>query len=333
MRAARIPGFLAAAALAATILLACAREEPPPPPVERFVIAQSPAFSAALNVVGEAQGIFASHRLEIEFIDSSSGIASVNLLLEGKADVASSTVYPVIAADFDADELRIIATSTISGNDNRVVVRTDRGIASMADLAGRRVGTLAGGIPEYVLDLMLLEAGVPKASLEIERGDLPSVFAKFADGSLDAICCFGAWVDRALAAFPGATVALGDDQLLRIATTSVATRDSIGRRRDAFLRLVKAYIEAEAWMEAHPDEALALLVERFKLNPVATAAVWKPGLFGVRIDQSMVRDMENLALWMMEEGPKKGESMPDVLDYFAFDLLESIDPKRFTVIH
>ena len=333
MRTTRRIGFMVATALAATILVACAKEEPLPPPVERFVIARSPAFSAALNVVGERTGIFASRGLEIEFIDSSSGIASINMLLEGKADVVSSTVFPVIAADFDADELRIIATSTISGNDNRVVARTDRGISEVADLAGKRVGTLAGGTPEYVLDLMLLEAGVPKESVEIIRSDLPSVFAMFTEGGIDAICCFGAWVDRALAAFPGASVSLGDDKLIRIATTSVATRQSIELRRDAFRRLVEAYIEAEAWMEANPDEALAMLVDRFDLNPAATAAVWKPGLFGVRIDQSMVREMENLAQWMIEEGPKKGETMPDVLNYFDFELLESIDPERVTVIH
>lgn len=326
------------AAMIAVALMAvpggCARQDSEAPPApERFVIAMSPAFTAALNIVAERRGFFEAFGIEAELVESSSGAASVGMLLDGAADLATSTVFPVIAADFKAETLRILATSTIAGNDNRVVARADRGIRGVADLAGRRVGTLAGGIPEYVLDLMLLDADVSKDSVEIIRGDLPSVFARFSEGALDAICCFGSWVDRSLNAFPGATLALGDERLIRIATTMVARRETVERRREAFVRLLRAYIAAEGWMEANPDAALAMLVEHLSLDPVFMTGIWKPGLFGVRIDQSMVREMENLARWMIEEGPKKGEAMPDVLDYFEFGPLETIDPGRVTVIH
>jgi len=325
---------LAAAAALAALACGCARREVEAPPVpERFVIALSPGFSAALTVIADGTGIFARHGIEAELAVVGSGVESIAALLDGRADVASGTAFPMLAADFDADRLRIIATSSVSGNSIQVVARSDRGVSAVADLAGKRVGALADGIPEYILDLMLLEAKVPKEAVDIVRGDLPSLFAEFSAGSLDALCCFGAWIERCRAAFPGRTVALGDEALISIATAAISTVDTIERRRAGLVRVIEAYLETEAWMAGHSKEALDMLVERLGLDPAATAAVWNPGLFGVRIEQSMVREMENLARWMMEEGSKKVEAMPDVLDYIEFGLLESIDPERVTVIH
>ena len=300
---------------------------------EAFVIAVAPSITSALDVVGVRQGFFAKEGLDVRLADAGSGIAAVGMMLAGEADAAVSTAFPLISASFDRDGIRIFAVTNVSGNDNMVVARRDRGIDSIAKLAGRKVGVLEGGLPEYALDLMLLDAGLSKREVDLVRGDLPSLYARFADGSLDALCCFGGWVGRAAKALPGATVVLGDETLLRVATTLSTTSDRLAARPGTFVKLLRAYVAAEAWVAKHPDAALDLVVEWFKLDKAATKAVWKPGLFRVRLDQSMIRDLENLARWQIEEGPRKDAAMPDVLDLFDFRPLEAVDPERVTIIH
>jgi len=109
--------------------------------------------------------------------------------------------------------------------------------------------------------------------------------------------------------------------------------EDLEKRPDVYVRLLRALARAEAWLKKNPDEAFDLVTRLYDLDPAVSRPIWYPDVFGVRLDQALIRDMENMARWQIDSGSAGATSMPDVLSLFDFRPLERIDPRRVTVIH
>lgn len=320
-----------AAILAAFLALssACA----PARPLPTIRLGHAATLGVALDAIASELGYFRREGLDVALVEVPSGNVAVSRLLAGELDVAVATVYPVVLSSFSTDALRIFGSVSTSRNNNVIVARSDRGIATLADLEGRKVGSLAGGNPEFVLGLMLLEGGVPAERVDIVKGELPAMLERFASGELDALACFGQWVDRAQAAQPGKTVVFIDEDIVRTTSVLVAGKEALERDAAVYGRLLRALIRAELWVRKHPAEAFDLTVKSLAIDPEQNRPLWHPDVYGVRLDQSVIRDMENMARWQIDTGIAASSSMPDVLSLFDFRPLAKLDRNRVTIIH
>ncbi|HOX17759.1 MAG TPA: hypothetical protein PKW82_04815, partial [Spirochaetales bacterium] len=194
-------------------------------------------------------------------------------------------------------------------------------------------GKRAGRDPEFVLGLMLLEGGVPSENVDIVKGDLAAMLERFASGELDAIACFGVWVDRAESAHPGRTVVFMDEDIVRTTSALAARAEALERDGLPYERLLRALIRAEEYVRKNPDKAFELSVKALGIDAEQNRPLWYPDVYGVRLDQSIIRDMENMARWQIDTGIAASADMPDVLSFFDFRPLERIDSSRVTIIH
>ena len=294
---------------------------------------ESEIANCSLDAVAIKMGFFAKEGLAMEVKRVPAGSMAVASMLKDELDISESTIFSLASNSFVRKDFRVFATLAVSGNDNAVVAWKNKGIASVPDLKGKTVGVLAGGFPAYVLDLMLLKAGVAAKDVTIVEGDPQTIVDGFVAGKSDAVCCFGAWVDKALAAAGSRGVLLKDENLLRVTVALAAKSARLEKDPALFQRLLRAYVRAEEYVVANPDKAFAICVEFSGLDPVAAKSAWKPGLFKVRLDQSMVRDMEGMAQWQIDTGRQKATAIPETLSLFDFKPLEKIDAHRVTIIH
>ena len=174
---------------------------------------------------------------------------------------------------------------------------------------------------------------MPSERVDIVKGELAAMLERFAAGELDAIACFGVWVDRAEAAHPGRTVVFMDEDIVRTTSALAARKEALERDGPAYERLLRALIRAEEYVRREPVKAFELSVKALGIDAGQNRPLWYPDVYGVRLDQSLIRDMENMARWQIDSGSAGATSMPDVLSLFDFRPLERIDPRRVTVIH
>ncbi len=327
------PAADAALAALALLLALAASGCAPSRPQASIRLGHAATLGVALDVIAKELGYFEREGLDVTLVQVPSGNVAVNGVLSGELDVAVATIYPIVLESFSGDALRVFGSVSVSRNNNVIVARSDRGISSIADLAGRKVGTLGGGNPEFVLGLMLLEGGVPSEQVDIVKGELGDMLDRFAAGELDAFACFGVWVDRAEAAQPGRTVVFMDEDIVRTTSALAARKDDLERDGRTYERLLRALVRAEDYLRKNPVEAFDLSVEALGIDAGQNRPLWYPDVYGVRLDQSLIRDMENMARWQIDSGSAGATSMPDVLSLFDFRPLERIDPRRVTVIH
>ncbi len=300
---------------------------------DRVVLGFGPSLTSALDIIADSQGFFAAEGLCAELREFTRGKNALEAMMRGEIDIASSPGYSLVAATFAEHGLRVVSTVAIAGNDNQIVARRDRGIATLPDLQGKRVGVIKGGIAQYVFDLMLLQGGMTAGDVTIVYEEPPRLLSLLLAGELDAVCVFGAWVDQARRGLGDKASVFTDESLVRVTTFMTARTDRIKRDPGLFTRVVKAYVRAEDFIRANPDRAREIVVKRFALDGEAARKLWKPNLFHVALEQSTLDDLDNLARWMVDTGLEKAEDYPNFLDLIWFDTLERIDPRRISIIH
>jgi NitT/TauT family transport system substrate-binding protein len=262
-----------------------------------------------------------------------SGSYGVAAMLDDEIDVSESAIFSLVTNAFKRQDFKIFSSVAAAGNDNIIIARKDRGIKTVKDLKGKRIGVLKGALPQYVLDLMLLKAGLTSKDVKIVLDVAKNLPLRISSGELDAVCIYGGWVDKISLALGANAVQLHDKGLIRVTVVLAAKSKKMAKNPEMFARLLRAYIKAEDYVRKNPDTALKTVVEELNLDMSNAREAWKPNLFFVGIDQSLVKDMENLARWQIDSGMHKGAKIPNILNFINFKVLESEDPGRVKVVH
>ena len=300
---------------------------------DRVVIGISPSLTATLNIIAKQQGYFEQQGVEAEIRVIESGSKAVAMMLNDEIDISESSVFALVSNSFYRRDFKIYTQVSISGNDNMVVARKDRGIQKIADLKGKKVGVLKGAFPQYVLDLMLLKAGIDSNKIQLLLEENDRLYQMLSSGELDAVCFYGGWVDKASKALKDNAVLFHDEKLVRVTVVHAGKRRTFEKNPELFSRILRVYVRAEEYVKKNPDAALKGVVDYLKLDMSNAQKVWKPKMIHVALEQSLLNDMENIAQWQIDTGLRNSSKIPNYLDFIDFRSLTEVDPKRVTIAH
>lgn len=199
----RVRASLAALVAAAVLVLAagCGGE---PDSQTRLRIGYLANITNAAALVGKKDGIFARDipGRDVEFVKFSTGTEAVSALLAGSIDASYLGMGPVvISASRAPGQLRVVAGASEAGA--VLVVRRGRGIRTLEDLVGRKVGFPGyGNTQDLSLQWELARVGVkggreaPVTTVRVRNADLRTAFQR---GALDAALCPEPWGSQLVA--------------------------------------------------------------------------------------------------------------------------------------
>jgi sulfonate transport system substrate-binding protein len=300
---------------------------------ERVVIGISSALTSTLNIIAQQQNYFSQQGVDAEIRVIASGSKAVAMMLNDEIDISESAIFALVSNSFNRRDFKIYTQTSISGNDNMIIARKDKGIRKITDLKGKRVGALKGAFPHYVLDLMLLSAGVDSKNIHLILEDNDRLSQMLSSGELDAACMHGGWIDKASENLKDNAVLFRDEKLVRVTVVLAGKTRTFERSPGLFSRILKAYIMAEEYVKKNPDAALKTVVEYLKLDMSNAQKVWKPKMVHIALEQSLIKDMENMAQWQIDTGMSNSRKIPNYLDFIHFRNLTEIDPKRVSITH
>jgi len=147
---------------------------------------------------GLAQLISANTKLKANAAETGASVQNIQQLVAGDYDLAFSLADT--AADavngkgaFDGKPQKVQALTRLYSNFTQVLVRTDSGINSIADMKGKRIST---GSPksgtEVIANRLLQAAGInPESDVQAQRLDLTKTADGMKDGSIDGLVWSG----------------------------------------------------------------------------------------------------------------------------------------------
>ena len=236
----------------------------------------------------------------------------------GQADLATNAETQALRYSVENPDLRILMT--VTEGLYRVVARRSAGIASMADMKGKRVATIPQTSAGYFFGLMLEREGLTYADITpVPIVPLAGMTEALAKGDVDAVVI---WEPES----ENAAQVLGDDliefsgegvyrELFNLNTTSARLADPATRAR--IVRFVRAIIDASAATRQDPARAQALVTAAGSFDPQDVAESWKHHNWPAAVPADLLDVLVRQERWLAEQGnrtPRGRDELARLID-------------------
>jgi NitT/TauT family transport system substrate-binding protein len=197
----------------------------------------------------------------VQWFPFNAGPSAMEAIFAGSIDLTYVGPSPALNAYFrsEGDEIRVLAGSAEGGA--ALVVHRDDGIKTPADFRGKKIATpQLGNTQDVAARVWLKKQGF---RITLTGGDAlvvptanPDQFALFQQGQIDAVWTVEPWVSRLVRDAKGKVFLEQSDA---VTTVLVASVKLVKTHPELAEKFRAAHAELTAWINAHPDEAQALV--------------------------------------------------------------------------
>lgn len=302
-------------------------------PVESITVAYSPYEASALLWIAEDMRFFEENSLNLTLRRYDSGAASLDGVINGEADISvGASEFPLVRKAFQ--NARVQAVGNIDKGDFiYIVARKDRGIGSVSDLKGKKVGTAIGTAAEFHLGRFLVLHGMTMQDITLVDIKTPEGWVNaVADGNIDAISTAQPYANAA-------RDRLGDDAIFWPAQSSqpvfsliISTDDWITQHPKLIERFLTSLAKADEYTAIHPTEARSIVQKRLNLDARYMDTVWQQNQFTLSLDQSLIVAMEDEGRWMIKNNLTTEKTIPNFRNYIYTKGLGEVKPEAVNII-
>lgn len=277
---------------------------------EGLTLAVSKGPVSLLVYMAEAEGLFAKEGLDVRSVGCSSGRECMQLMAEGKSDLATAADMAVVLTAAQRRDVAIVATISTSSHQIKLIARRSAGITEPVQIAGKRIGTAVGTSAQYFLDHWLLFENIDSGRLQtvaLAPAQLPDALARH---EVDAVAIWEPLAGTALAALKGDATVLPNPRVYTQHFNLAATEGLLGKRREDIARLLRALVQAEDAIRRKPEVARDVLMRQVGLDAASAAQALKDHDFRLRLDQALVSTMSSQMRWAVQQQHVKAGALP-----------------------
>ena len=250
----------------------------------------------------------------------------------GEADLATNAETQLLRFSVRHADLRIIFN--VTEGLYRIVARKSAGIASVADLKGKRVATIEQTSSGYFLHLMLAREGLSFDHITaVSMVPLSDMTKALANREVDAVVIWEPESENSLRA-------LGDDaiefsgegiysELFNLNSTAEKLADPA--KRKAIVRFVRAVIDATAALKQDPTEAQRLVVAASGFSAENVAESWQHHRWNASILPQTLDVMVLQEQWLASRenrAPRSREQLATLIDTSIVAEALALEPAR-----
>ncbi len=214
--------------------------------------------------VAEQAGIFEEHGLDVELRFFADYLGSLDAMAGGQLDGNTQTLNDTMFAVAAGDEQVIVLTNDNSTGNDAIIC--DESITSIDQLQGKTVAAEQGVVDHFLLLQGLQSVGLAQDDIDFRGVLTDAAAAGFAGGEFDCVGVFAPFTLTALER-PGSHVLFSSKDFPgTISDHIVVTPELIEDRPEDVQALVDAWYDTLNWIDAHPEDALAILAEAADLS-------------------------------------------------------------------
>ena len=300
---------------------------------ESVTVAVAPFESVGLVYVAEDRDMFADNGLQVEYREYDTGVAALDAVSKGEADIAVGTAeYPLVGKAFQE-----VPVSTIACIDRPdfiyVVGRKDRGVEKPSDLAGKRIGTVAGSIAQFYLGRFLELNEVADEEITFVDLKTPEEWRRaIVDGDVDAVVLAQPEASLVESRLGSKATFFSVQRSQPAFTLAISRNDWIAENGGAVKKFLEALEDAEEYAGRNPAELREIIQKRLDLDSDYMDLVQTQNSFALSLDQSLIIAMEDEARWMIRNRITPKKEVPDFSDHVYTDGLEQVKPDAVNII-
>ena len=287
--------------------------------------------TSTLAYVAENQRFFAENGLAVTILEYDTGVASIGAMLKGQADLAGFSEFVMVGNVLQKQKVRALGIFNKSLTDYLIGL-SNRGIANISDLAGKRIGVGLGTSGEFYLGRFL---ELNRMNLkDVTLVDLPP--SKWLDaissGDVDAVVGWAPYTRQIQERFLNETVNWQIQSGQPVFGIIGGSNEWVANHPDTLIRFWKSLAQAEEFLANHPDEAKAIVQNRLNYDKTYLDSVWPQYTFSVSLNEALIAAMEDEARWLISNNSTPEKVIPNFLDYITEDGLKTAKPEAVSLI-
>jgi len=232
---------------------------------------------------------------------------------------------------FANDNISIIASISASYVIDLVGL-TGKGITTVADIKGKRIGVPLGTINEFYFGQFLELNGMSINDVTMVNLTAAQDAAALTNGSVDAVVTRDPWESQILGQFPGGTVTWSLQSGQAAYSVLFCRNEWLEQNSGLVKRFLNSLAEAEGFIIEHPSQAKAILQQNYGYTDEYVNDIWPDYQFSLSLDESLIAAMEDEARWTIGNNLTTSTQVPNFLNYLYSEGLKAIEPDSVNII-
>jgi NitT/TauT family transport system substrate-binding protein len=226
--------------------------------------------------VAEQQGFFKKHGANVKLVWFGNYTDSVSALSSGQLDANAQTWSDTMAPLAKKVDIKAVLVNDNSAGNDALMVGPK--IKSFAELKGRTVALEQYSISHFVLATALAKNGLTMKDVKVVNLSAGDAAAAFIAGRVDAAVVWNPWVSKIETSGKGKALFTSKDMPGLVPDLLVAHGKALRdkTKRQDLVGMIQAWFDTEAFLRAHPDEAVKIMSKVVGMKP-AEYKVFLPG--------------------------------------------------------
>ena len=301
-------------------------------PVEKIIIAEAQQPIAGLVYIAFTKDYFEDEGLDVTLQPHTSGKASLNAVIEGKADLGTVAETPIMHAGLREEKTYMIATIHHSNENTMIVARKDKGISIPNDLKNKKIGVSIGTNGEFFLDSILIMHGISSGEIEYVNLKPEEMFYALVNGEVDAVSTWNPHAIQLQKELGDNGITMYGEGIYRETFNLITMQDFVNNNPEAAKKILRALINAEKFIKESPDESISIIAASIGMDRSQLIELWDIYNFEIALDQSLLVTLEGEARWAIKKKLTDKTEVPNYLDYIYYDALEEVKPEAVGII-
>ena len=298
-------------------------------PVEKIILAAYAGEAGTLVYVAEDQGFFEENGLDITIKSYASGKVCTDALINGEVDISTSAGFVFVSNSFDHTDLRVFGT-VATAEVKELVARKDKGITTINDLKGKKIGVTRKSGAEFLLGVFLTLNALSYKDVELVDLKPFEIVKAMSNGDIDAAFTWDPYIYNIKKELGENVISwFGGEDFYFVLLTN---EDWIKNNPAAAERFIKSLLKAENYIKDNSEKSKEFAKNRFNYDSDYIDYSWPKQEFVVILAQAMFITFEDQARWRINNNLTDKTEIPNFLNYIYIDALENVKPEAITIM-
>jgi NitT/TauT family transport system substrate-binding protein len=315
--------LLAAALTAVTLtgsITACAGSQTTPADTLTVGFVVDPSW-AQIPVAADT-GLFTKHGVNVKVVNFQSGVEALQAASAGQVDITTAADVPTSAVLTRTPSLRIVADGS-RWEGSRIVARRSAGITTIADLAGKSIGTPLGTSAAYFISNALAQNTIDAKLVQVS----PSAMVTAAtQRNVDAVSIFQPYQTQVIQALKSDAVELTGGTYSQH-SLYLATQPAISAKGKAITAFFGALTEAGSALSHQDGAAVDAVAKATQLDPGLLRSVLAEFDFTLQLKPDLAQKLTDLGQWAKTQASvDPSTQLPNYADFLDDQFLAKSAP-------
>lgn len=288
-------------------------------------VAYHASLQGATTVVALEKGFFKKHGLDVEATRFASGKDQAQAILSRSVDIGAIGYIPFIVGVAKGGDYSGVGINTYYGGSQRIMVRKDSPVKTLADLRGKKVGSNIGTSTTTIfVSKVMPGAGLKEGDYALVNLATKDQVSALATGQVDAIVALDPF--GAIAEQQGIARAIFSMKTIDNPPSIYAVTNEFRRKHpEHVVRFLRAIDETNRYIKENFDEAVALYQQSYtELGYKVDATPIRDSLSRLDIGLDLAPDLEAYLQEAAQELKAKGtiKTIPEWSEVIRREFLE-----------